>query len=60
MFLEFYKDQEEWSHYRATTNISRPCFRAKKADSQKRNYILGQKMRMHHFYEKKVLDKMFL
>ena len=52
MFLECYKDQEKWSHYRATTNISRPRFWAEKAESQKWNYNLGHKMRTHHFYEK--------
>ena len=52
IFLECYKDQEKWSHYRATTNISQPRFRAEKAESQKRNYNLGHKMITHHFYEK--------
>ena len=59
MFLECYKDQEKWSHYRATTNISRPRFWAEKAESQKWNYNLGHKIETHHFYEK-FSAKMFL
>ena len=38
MFLECYKDQEKWSHYRATSNSSRSRFCAEKAESQKRYF----------------------
>ena len=59
-FLECYKDQNEWQHHRATTNISRPWFLAEKAESQKRKYVSGHKMITTHFHEKNVSVKMFL
>ena len=43
MFLECYKDQNEWEHHRATTNISRSWYSAEKTESQKRNYVSGHK-----------------
>ena len=52
MFLECYKDQNEWQHHGATANISQPSFLAEKAESQKRKYISGRKMRKTHFHEK--------
>ena len=51
-FLECYKDQNEWQHQRAMTNICRPWFLAEKANSQIRNYVSGHKMRTTYFHEK--------
>ena len=53
MFLECYKDQEKWSHYRVASNIYRTRFWAEKAESQKRNYILGHNMKKHPFLRRK-------
>ena len=58
--LECFKDQNEWQHNRATTNIYRPWFLAEEGEPQKRNYVSSRKMRKTHFREKNVSGKKFL
>ena len=59
-FLECYKDQNEWQHYRATTNICWPSFLAEKAEGHK-NGITFQAIKLEGLIlTKNVSGKKFL